>query len=60
MLVKRTMKVDVELFEVGDIIKFKLTDGEKVQAMAVEQTPNGMLLMLVDCLAKEYPMFNDI
>lgn len=60
MLVKRTMKVDVELFEVGDIIKFKLTDGEKVQAMAVKQTPEGMLFMLVDCLAKEYPMFNDI
>lgn len=60
MLVKRTMKVDVELFEVGDIIKFKLTDGEKVQAMAVRQTPEGMLFVLVDCLAKEYPMFNDI
>lgn len=60
MLVKRTMKVDVELFEVGDIIKFKLTDGEKVQAMAVKQTPGGMLFVLVDCLAKEYPMFNDI
>lgn len=60
MLVKRTMKVDVELFEIGDIIKFKLTDGEKVQAMAVKQTPEGMLFVLVDCLAKEYPMFNDI
>ena len=60
MLVKRTMKVDVELFEVGDIIKFKLTDGEKAQAMAVKQTPEGMLFVLVDCLAKEYPMFNDI
>lgn len=55
MLVKRTMKI-----EVGDIIKFKLTDGEKVQAMAVKQTPEGMLFVLVDCLAKEYPMFNDI
>ena len=60
MLVKRTMKVDVELFEVGDIIKFKLTDGEKAQAMAVKHTPEGMLFVLVDCLAKEYPMFNDI
>ena len=60
MLVKRTMKVDVELFEVGDIIKFELTDGEKAQAMAVKQTPEGMLFVLVDCLAKEYPMFNDI
>lgn len=36
MLVKRTMKVDVELFKVGDVIKFKLTDGEKVKAMAVK------------------------
>lgn len=60
MLVKRTMKVDVELFEVGDVIKFKLTDGEKVQAIAVKQTPEGMLFVLVDCLTKEYPMFNDI
>lgn len=60
MLVKRTLKVDVELFEVGDVIKFKLTDGEKVQAMAVKETSKGMLFVLVDCLAKEYPMFNDI
>lgn len=60
MLIKRTMKVDVELFEVGDIIKFKLTDGEKVQAMAVKQTPNGILFVMVDCLAKKYQMFNNI
>lgn len=60
MEVKRTMTVDVEMFEVGDIIKFKLTDGEKVQAKAVKETPEGMLFVLVDCLAKEYPMFKDI
>lgn len=60
MIVKRTVKIDVDKFKVGDIIKFKLVDGEKVQAMAVEQTPDGMLFVLVDCLAKEYPMFNNI
>lgn len=60
MEVKRTMTVDVEMFEVGDVIKFKLTDGEKVQAKAVKETPEGMLFVLVDCLAKEYPMFKDI
>ena len=60
MKVKRNMMVDVELFEVGDIIKFKLNDGEKVQAMAVKGTSKGMLFMLVDCLAKEYPMFTSL
>ena len=60
MLVKRALKVDVELFEVGDIIKFKLTDGEKVQAIAVKETSEGMLFVLIDCLAKEYPVFNNI
>lgn len=60
MKVKRNMAVEVEQFEVGDIIKFKLTDGEKVQAMAVKETSKGMLFMLVDCLAKEYPMFTSL
>jgi len=60
MKVKRNMAVEIEQFEVGDIIKFKLTDGEKVQAMAVKQTNKGMLFVLVDCLAKEYPMFNSL
>ena len=60
MKVKRNMAVEVEQFEVGDIIKFKLTDGEKVQAMAVKETSKGMLFILVDCLAKEYPMFTSL
>lgn len=60
MKVKRVMTVDVDRFEVGDIIKFKLTDGEKVQAKAVKETPEGMLFVLVDSLAKGYPMFKDI
>lgn len=60
MKVKRNMAVEVEQFEVGDIIKFKLNDGEKVQAMAVKQTDKGMLFVLMDCLAKEYPMFDSM
>lgn len=60
MEIKRTMMVETEQFEVGDVVSFTLTDGETVQAMAMEQTPAGMLFMLVDCLAKEYPMFEDI
>ena len=60
MKVKRTMTIDTEVFEVGDVIKFKLLDGEKVQTKAVQETPGGMLFALVDCLAKEYPMFKDI
>lgn len=60
MKVIRRMKIDTETYEVGDVIKFKLIDGEKVQAMAVKETPKGMLFVLVDCLTKEYPMFEDI
>lgn len=56
MKVKRTVKMDVDTFKVGDVIKFKLTDGEKVQAMAVQQENDGMLFCLVDCLADEYSM----
>ena len=59
MKVKRTIKTEVESFEVGDVIKFKLTDGEKVKAMAVRQEANGMLFVFVDCLKDEYPMFKD-
>lgn len=60
MVVKRKMKVDTEIFEVGDVIKFELNDGEKVQAVAVKETPKGMLFAFVDCLAKEYLMFNSL
>lgn len=59
MKAKRTIKTEVETFEVGDVIKFKLTDGEKVKAMAVRQEANGMLFVFVDCLKDEYPMFKD-
>lgn len=59
MEVKRKMTVDTEMFELGDIISFKLTTGEKVQARAVKETPEGMLFMTVDCLKDEQPMFKN-
>ena len=45
MEVKRTIKTDVDSFELGDVISFKLKDGEKVQAKAVKQTDEGMLFL---------------
>ena len=57
MEVKRTIKTEVESFELGDVITFKLKDGEKVQAKAVKQTGEGMLFLTVDCLKDEYQMF---
>ena len=56
MKVKRMIKSDVDTFKVGDIIKVKLTDGVKVQAMAMQQEEDGMIFCLVDCLPVEYPM----
>lgn len=59
MEVKRTINTDVDSFELGDVIRFKLKDGEKVQAKAVEITEEGMLFLTVDCLKDEYPMFKN-
>lgn len=59
MKVKRTIKTDVESFELGDVISFKLKDGEKVQAKAVKKTDEGMLFVTVDCLKDEYQMFKN-
>ena len=56
MKVKRTIKCDVDTFKVGDIIKVKLTDGQKVQAMAMQQEEDCMIFCLVDCLTDEYQM----
>lgn len=55
MEIKRMVNAE-GTFEVEDIISFELASGEKVQAMAMEQTDKGMLFMLVDCLATEYRM----
>lgn len=59
MEVKRTIKTDVESFELGDVISFKLKDGEKVHAKAVKKTDEGMLFLTVDCLKDEYQMFKN-
>lgn len=56
MKVKRICSVDVDTFKVGDIIKIKLTNGAKVQAMAMQQEEDGMIFCLVDCLPCKYPM----
>lgn len=54
--VKRMVKVNVNTVQVGDIIKVKLTDGVKMQAMAMQQEEDGMIFCMVDCLPGEYPM----
>lgn len=59
MKVRRIMKMKVQRFEVGDVIRFKLTDGEKVEAIAVKQVGNNMLFIHTDCLKKEYPMYDE-
>lgn len=60
MEVRRKITVDTEMFEVGDVISFKLSNGEKVKAMAVRETSEGMLFTTVDCVGGEQPMFKDI
>lgn len=57
MKVKRTIKVkNPEKYQVGDIISFKLTNGEKVEALAVKEENDNMLFCFVDCLEDEYHM----
>lgn len=59
MEVIRNMTIDTELFELGDIISFTLTTGEKVKAKAIRETPNGMLFITVDCLKDKWRMFEN-
>ena len=59
MEVTRKTKIETEDFELGDIIKFKLADGQKVKAKAVRQDENGTLFVTVDCLKDCYPMFKN-
>lgn len=42
MEVMRNMTIDTELFELGDIISFTLTTGEKVKAKAMSCRPVGL------------------
>ena len=66
MIIKRTVELEADIekrngrqFEIGDVIGFTLTDGEEVEAMAMKQEEDGMLFVLVDCLAEEQPMEKD-
>lgn len=56
MKVKRICSVDVDTFKVGDIIKIKLTNGVKAEAMAMKQEEDGMIFCLADCLPHVYEM----
>ena len=58
MKIRKTFKIkaDINQLEVGDIISFKLKDGEKVEARAVKREEGKMLMHFVDCLKNEYPM----
>lgn len=59
MKVKRTVKMKVNHYEVGDVISFKLTTGEKVELMAMEQKGDVMQFCFVDCLATKCSMNDD-
>ena len=58
MNIRKTFKIkaDINQLEVGDIISFKMKDGEKVEARAVKREEGKMLMHFVDCLKDEYPM----
>lgn len=56
MKVRRTEKIKTNTFREGDIIKFKLADGEKVKMLAVKSELDGMVFCSVDCLKAEYCM----
>lgn len=58
MKIRKTFKIkaDINQLEVGDIISFKLKDGEKVEARAVKREEGKMLMHFVDCLKDEYSM----
>lgn len=45
MEVMRNMTIDTELFELGDIISFTLTTGEKVKATVLRATTTLPLLL---------------
>lgn len=59
MKVIRNMTIDTERFELGDIISFTLSTWEKVKAKAIQETPNGMLFITVDCLKDEQKTFEN-
>lgn len=59
MEITRKTTVNTDWFQLGDVIKFKLTNGEKVEAKAVKEKAEGMLFITIDCVGGEQPMFKD-
>ena len=62
MKIKRTLelKTKIKNIQLGDIISFKLSDGEKVEARAVKECPPGRMLMLFEnCLNETHCMNED-
>ena len=57
--VQRTITIETDKYEVGDVITFSLITGEVVSAMAMRQEEDGMLFVFVDCLKDEAPMNED-
>lgn len=52
----RSTEINTEVYQMGDIISFKLKTGESMEAMAVKKEENGMIFCSIDCLEKEYPL----
>ena len=59
MLITRAVEYNTDVFEIGDIIRFNLTNGEYVEAMAMKKDADGTIFLLIDCLAHEEPMNNE-
>lgn len=56
MLVTRNVEVDTDQFEVGDVIRFTLKNGEEVKAMAAQKVEAGMIFIFVDLLPDYHQM----
>lgn len=56
MLTKRTIIEEVTTFQENDIISVTLNGGEEIEALAVRDESDGVIFILVDCLANEQPM----
>lgn len=51
--VRRTEKPKTDLFNVGDVVSFRTTTGEKVEMLAVKSELDGMIFCSVDCMTEE-------
>lgn len=51
--VKRTEKLKTDLFNVGDVVSFRMTTGEKVEMLAVKSELDGMIFCSVNCMTEE-------